>query len=142
MKKFFLITLIFFISLQAQAFEELVLSADEKISDIKIEDNSILNIYPLTTILNEKNILFLVPQKTGNTSFSLLKEGKKYNFDVKITESDTDVAEQGGFEILPLDNHPIILDCDIDIPPIIKKNETINIDGAEIEVDSISEEDK
>ena len=52
MKKIILTTLIFLTALQAQAFEDVVLATDGKVSNLKIEDNSIINIYPLATIQN------------------------------------------------------------------------------------------
>ncbi len=140
MKKIILTTLIFLTALQAQAFEDFILSTDGKVSNIKIEDPSVVNINPLTTILNEKNTLFIIPQKTGETSFSLQKEGEVFSFNIKIDENETLINEIEGFELISLDTHPVILDCEIDAPPVYKEKETINIDGAIIEVDSINEE--
>lgn len=139
MRKFIIISLIFLTSLQTYAFEELVLSTDGKINNIKIENNSILNIELLRTINNEKNILFIIPNKTGKTSFSLSKNNKIFNFNVNIDENNTEITEIEGFEIVSLDTHPTILDYEIDKPPVFKKKETINIDGAIIELDSDSE---
>lgn len=140
MKKIFLISLISCFSLQTYAFEDLVLTTDGKINNIKIENNSILDIQPLTTILNEKNTLFIIPKNIGETSFTLSKNEESFVFNIKIEKENTIINNIDGFEIVSLDTHPIILDCDIDMPPIIKKRETINIDGAEIELDSINEE--
>ena len=57
MKKYFAILLIFLSNLQAFAFEEIIVSTDAKLTDIKIKDNSIVNVYPLVTILNEKKYI-------------------------------------------------------------------------------------
>lgn len=140
MKKIILIFLIFLTALQAQAFEDFVLSTDGKISNIKIEDNSIVNINPLTTILNEKNTLFIIPQKLGETSFSLQKNNETFKFSIKIDEEKTTISEIDGFEIVSLDTHPIILDCEIDAPPVFRQKDTINIDGAIIDINTINEE--
>lgn len=140
MKKIILTTLIFLTSLQAQAFEDFVLSTGTKISNIKIKDTSVININPLTTILNEKNTLFIIPQKIGETSFSLQKDGKIFNFNIVVKDNETIISENNEFEIVSLDTHPQILDCEIDTPPVLKKKETINIDGAIIEVEPNSEE--
>ena len=140
MKKIILTTLIFITSLQAQAFEDFVLSTDTKISNITIKDTSVININPLPTILNEKNTLFIIPQKIGETSFSLQKDGKIFNFNVVVKDNETIISENDEFEIVSLDTHPQILDCEIDTPPVLKKKETINIDGAIIEVEPNSEE--
>ena len=140
MKKIILTTLIFLTSLQAQAFEDFILSTDSKISNIKIKDTSVININPLTTILNEKNILFITPIKIGETSFSLQKEDKIFNFNVVVKDKETIISKNDEFEIVSLDTHPQILDCEIDLPPVLKKKETINIDGAIIEIEPNSEE--
>ena len=69
MKKFlFLLCLII---LPAQAFEDCVISTDGKLSDISIEHNDIIDVYPIFTIMNEK-ILFLFirlkPVRQGSAS--------------------------------------------------------------------------
>lgn len=142
MKKLIIIFLIFLTSLQAQAFEDIILSTDGKISNIKIENASIININPLTTIQNERNTLFITPVKTGETNFSLKKMNKIYNFNVNVEENKTIISENETFEIIPLDTHPSILDYQVDLPPVLRKKETINIDGAVIEVDQNDEEAK
>lgn len=140
MNKFLTTIFIFCFSLQAQAFEDFILSTDGKISNIKIEDTSIININPLTTIQNERNTLFIIPQKIGETSFSLQKEGDFFKFNIKIDENETMISDIEGFEVVSLDTHPVILDYEIDTPPVLKKKETINIDGAIIEIDTANEE--
>ena len=140
MNKFLTTIFILCFSLQAQAFEDFILSTDGKISNIKIENSSIVNINPLTTILNEKNTLFIIPQKLGETSFSLQKNNETFKFSIKIDEEETTISEIDGFEIVSLDSHPVILDCEIDAPPEFKPKETINIDGAIIDVDTLNEE--
>lgn len=137
MKKIILTTLIFLTALQAQAFEDVVLATDGKVSNLKIEDNSIINVYPLATIQNEKNILFIIPIKNGKTMFSLMKnETDKFEFEVDVKEDETIISERVGFEAISLDEPPEILDYEIDLPPVIKVKKTINIDGANIEIDS------
>ena len=139
MNKFLTTIFILCFSLQAQALEDFIMSTDSKISDIKIKDTSVININPLTTILNEKNTLFITPIKIGETSFSLQKNNKIFNFNVVVKDNETIISENDEFEIVSLDTHPQILDCEIDTPPVLKKKETINIDGAIIEVEPNSE---
>ena len=135
MKKIIMILLIFFSALQANAFEDLILSSNEKMTDIKIENNQIINIHYLTTILNEKDTIFINPINIGETSFSLIKANEKYTFNIKVDEDETFINNIEGFEIVSLDTPPQILDFEIDPPPVLNKaKETINIDGATIEV--------
>lgn len=137
MKKIIMILLIFFSALQANAFEDLILSSNEKMTDIKIENNQIINIHYLTTILNEKDTIFINPINIGETSFSLIKANEKYTFNIKVDEDETFINNIEGFEIVSLDTPPQILDFEIDPPPVLKKEkETINIDGATIEIDN------
>lgn len=108
--------------LQAQAFEECIVTSDGRLTDIKIEDNTVINVYPLITIMNDRNTLFVKPLKAGTTSFSVLKNGKNiYKFDVQITDDKTIVSEVKGFVINTLDLPPNIFDFKLDPPPIIKK---------------------
>lgn len=141
MKKIILIFLIFFFTLQAQAFEDVILSAEEKISNIKIEEDSIINVNHLTTIQNKKNILFILPKREGKTKLFLTKKNKQYVFEIEVKKRKTYVEKKEDFEIVSLDTPPSFFDYQIDIPPIISKKETINIDGATIEINSERGED-
>ena len=63
MKKLIFTLLIFFIGLQVQAFEDCLIISKTKLTDIKIENNQMIDVYPLVTIMNEKNVFFLRFQK-------------------------------------------------------------------------------
>lgn len=127
MKKFFLIALIFFTSLQAQAFEECIITTNGKLTDIKIEDNTVINVYPLITVMNDKNTLFVKPLKVGETDFSVLKNGKHFqNFKVKVSEEKTVISEAKGYIVLSLDVPPNVFNFVLDKPPIIKKDNKEN----------------
>ena len=122
MIKFFLILLIFVIPLQTKAFEECIISTNGKLTDIKIENNKVVDVFPLITIMNNKNTLFIKPIQEGETSFSVLKNGKhSYSFDVKITKDKTEVNEVKGFKILTLDYPPNNKNFELDLPPKPKK---------------------
>lgn len=124
MKKIFLTALIMFNILQTQAFEECIVTSDGRLTDIKIEDNTVINVHPLITIMNDRNTLFVKPLKVGTTSFSVLKNGKNIcKFDVQITEDKTVVSEAKGFVINTLDLPPSVFDFKLDLPPILKKKE-------------------
>lgn len=115
-----------FLSLQAHAFEECVITTKGKLTDIKIENNQIINVYPLITIMNNKNTLFVKPLKEGETNFSVLKNGKKiYNFNVKITENRTQIDDVEGFIIQTLDLPPNLFNFKLDEPPLLKKRNNI-----------------
>jgi len=118
MKKLSLIILIFFLQLQAYALEDCIIMTQGKLTDIKIEDNTLLNVYPLITIMNDKNTLMVSPLKEGKTSFSVLKNNKeRFIFEVEITKNETFIKEVKGFEILTIDE----LETDkleLDEPPI------------------------
>ena len=146
MKKSFLtIALILVSTLQTQAFEEYILSTEGRLSKINVENEEILKIQPIITIDNSKNTLFITPLKEGETKFSVVKNSlEKITFDVKIDEKKANFSQVEGFYIVAFDAPPVILDCNLDEPPMIKpeiKSDCINIDGAVINKNSITNEE-
>ncbi len=102
----------------AQAFEDCVISTDGKLSDISIENNDIIDIYPLITVMNEKNTLIVHPLKEGKTRFCILKNGKRtVMFNVEVTPEKTVIDNIDGFEILQIDEPPENYEYELDIPP-------------------------
>lgn len=108
MIKKLLYTFMFFtIILQANAFEDSIITTNGKLSNIKIEDNTIIEIYPLITIMNEKNTIIVQPLKEGFTTFTVMKNGKQeYKFEVNVNKKNTQISNNEGFEILSLDIPP------------------------------------
>ena len=122
MKKFLFLLCI--IILPAQAFEDCVIITDGKLSDISIEKNDIVDVYPLFTIMNEKNTLFVHPLKTGMTRLCVLKNGKdKVMFNIEVTEDKTNISEAKGFEIYAIDQPPEseVYNFELDLPPEVKQ---------------------
>ena len=120
MFRWFLAFLITCLSLQVHAFEDCIITNNGKLTDISIEDNSIVNVYPLVTVMNEKNTLIISPLKTGKTRFCVLKNNKDIvMFNIEVTEDKTIIDEVNGFEILTLDIPEE--DFSIDLPPGIKE---------------------
>lgn len=112
----FIIFFMMHMALPAFALEDRILSTEGKLTDIKIEDNKIIDVCPLVTIMNDKNTLIVHPLKTGNTRFCVLKNDKDIvMFNVKVTEEETIVDELEGFEIFSLDLPPE--DFELDTPP-------------------------
>ena len=108
MKKLLLILCISI--LPAQGFQDCVISNDGKLSDIRIEQNDIIDVYPIFTILNEKNMLYLHPLKEGETKFCVLKNGKDIvTFNVNVTQNNTIIDFVEGFEIFSVDTPPVEL---------------------------------
>jgi hypothetical protein len=98
------------------AYEDVIVTTDGKLTDISIENNSILDVYPLITIMNDKNTLFFHPLKTGTTSVCVLKnEKEKILFNVEISENITKITDTKGFDILSLDAPPEVFE--LDLPP-------------------------
>ena len=77
MIKKIIISLIFFTTLQANAFEDYIISTNGKLSNILIENNEIVDICPIITIANDKNILMVHPLKEGITCFTVVKNNKE-----------------------------------------------------------------
>ena len=120
--KYFSFFIFFFMSFtSAFALEDCVIFSDGKLTDISIEDNTVIDVYPLITIMNEKNTLIVHPLKLGKTRFCILKNGKeKVMFNVLVEEDRTLIDEVEGFSILQIDEPPNIneYDIELDLPPI------------------------
>lgn len=102
------------------AFEDGFITTNKKLSDIKIEDNTIIDVFPLYTIMNEKNSLIVHPLKEGNTRFSVLKGGKDIVlFNVSVSEDETKISEADGFDVFQIDCPPNYYEYLLDEPPII-----------------------
>lgn len=123
MKKFLL--LLSLIILPAQAFQDCVITTDGKLSDISIEHNDIIDVYPMFTIMNEKNTLFVQPLKEGNTRLCVLKNNKNIvMFDVEVKPNETIISDEEGFEILSIDTPPEMAndeDFELDSPPTLEE---------------------
>lgn len=123
MIKKFLLTFLFVITvLSAQAYEDCAVMTDGKLTDINIEDNTIVDVYPLVTVANEKNTLIVHPLKQGRTRFCLLKNNKHLAlFEVFVGELETKVNAPEGFEVLAIDPPTDDFEFILDEPPVIEK---------------------
>ena len=126
MKRIFLLIIyIFSFNLSSLAFEDCVIMSNGKLTDISIENNKIIDVFPLITIMNKKNTLIVHPLSVGKTRFCVLKnEKEKVMFNVTVEEDKTFIEEVEGFDILPIDEPPksyeFYYDLDLDLPPIGK----------------------
>lgn len=111
------IPLIFLLSTSTVfAFQDCIIESDGKLTDISIENNTIVDVYPIFTVMNERNTLYVHPLKEGQTRICVLKNGKqKVMFNVQITENETKIDDVDGFDVLTIDEPPE--EIDIDEPP-------------------------
>lgn len=111
------IPLIFLLSTSTVfAFQDCIIESDGKLTDISIENNTIVDVYPIFTVMNERNTLYIHPLKEGQTRICVLKNGKqKVMFNVQITENETTIDDIEGFDILTIDEPPE--EIDIEEPP-------------------------
>ena len=126
-KRFLKYVVLFFIAclpISCFAFEDYMISTNGKLTNITIQDNTVVDIYPLITVLNKKNTLIIHPLKEGETIFSVVKnEKKKYEFYVRTSQDKTFVTPMEGFEVLAIDIPPIETEEDneeeekLDLPP-------------------------
>ena len=119
MKKWLNILLIvYFTTLPSFAYEDYLIINNEKLTDIKIEDNSIIDVYPMVTIANDKNILIVRPLRVGKTKFCALKNNKDVIlFNVDVKEDETIIDNVNGFDILSIDKPNNYSGIQIDLPP-------------------------
>ena len=128
MKKYIILLALSMLSLPTFAFEDYIITTDGKLTDIKIQHNDIINVYPLITVDNEKNTLVIEPLKVGETKFTVLKNNKdNYLFNVNVTEDKTTVEVVEGFGILAIDAPPNLYEeyFDLDEPPEPKSTSDI-----------------
>ena len=123
------------LSIPAFAYEDCIISTNGKLTDIKIQHNDVIDVFPLITVMNEKNTLIVHPLKNGKTKFSVQKnEKEKVIFEVEISPEKTTINEVAGFDIFTIDCPPYddgeMFELDeppaglnIDKPPVIKKVE-------------------
>ena len=122
MLKLIKILLIFFLSaipISAFAYQECIITTDKKLSDIKIEHNDVIDVFPLVTIMNDKNTLVVHPLKEGASKFIVTKGGKEqFVFNVTITRFETKIDEVDGFDIFQIDTPPQNYEYELDTPPV------------------------
>lgn len=117
-KKFIPILLILLSTLSAQAFEDCIIMNSGKLTDINIEDNTVIDVFPLVTIMNEKNTLIVHPLKPGKTRFCALKNGKNLVlFEVEATEVETRINAPDGFQVYTVDPPNDEFEFELDEPP-------------------------
>ena len=130
MKKYLLAALGLMLTVPAYSFEDSIISTNGKLNDIKIQYNDIIDVYPLITIMNDKNTLIVHPLKQGVTKFSVVKnEQDKYVFNVEINDEGTYIEPVEGFDILSVDKPPDTYGYlfDLDMPPGVNKMNKANI---------------
>ena len=104
---------------QVFAYEDYVITNDSKLTDIKIENHDIIDVFPLYTVMNEKNTLIVHPLKEGCSRFTVLKNGKKIVvFSVKVEQDKTTIEDVEGFDIFAIDYPPEIYEYELDEPPV------------------------
>jgi hypothetical protein len=121
LKQLFAITLILGTNLCANAYEDCLIVGNGKLTNIKIEDNTIVDVCPLVTVMNDKNTLVVHPLKEGETKFCVLQDDKNIiMFNIKITENITKIEEVEGFSILTVDEPPLADDDEYELvePPM------------------------
>ena len=118
-KNFLAIFFIFITMLSVQAYEDCIIGADGKLTNIQIKDNTMVDVCPVVTIMNEKNMLMVHPLKTGETTVCVLKDDKDIiSFNIRINEDETIIEEVEGLEILTLDEPAEAFE--LDEPPMLK----------------------
>ena len=113
-KLLFLFLLMF--TLPAYSYEECIVSSNSKLTNIKIEYNDIINVYPLITLANDKNILMVEPLKEGSTRFKVTKNKNDESiFTVEVNADSTIIKGDEDFEIITLDVPPEIYEYAFEI---------------------------
>ena len=118
-KQIFSTIIILITTLNVQAFEDCIIINNGKITDINIEDNTVIDVFPLITVMNEKDTLIVHPLKSGKTRFCALKNNKNLVlFDAEVTDCETKITAPEGFEVLSLDAPDNEFEFELDKPPL------------------------
>ena len=113
-----LLMLALFTIQSSYAFEDYIAVTDAKLTDINVEDNTVVDVFPLVTIDNSKNTLIIHPLREGKTRFCVLKDNKNLAlFNVTVNEHMTIVNAPAGFELLSVDPPVNNNDFTLDTPP-------------------------
>ena len=124
MKKLLTALIFIFSASYACAYETCLITSDSKLTDISIENNEIIDVCPIFTIMNEKNTLLVRPLKEGETRFCVLKNNKdKVMFSVKVEADKTTINDVEGFDVLGIDEPPQEYEYELDEPPELQTNE-------------------
>ena len=109
-------------TLSVQAFEDCIITNNGKLTDISIEDNTIVDVYPLITVMNDKNTLIVHPLKTGKTRFCVLRNNKNISmFSIEVDEFNTRIKAPEGFEVLTIDPPTDEFEFKLDAPPTLTR---------------------
>ncbi len=134
-KKCLLTALSIILTYPVFAYEDCIITTNGKLTDIKIQYNDIIDVYPLVTLMNDKNTLIVHPLKEGCTKFSIVKNDKeKIIFDVEVKDEGTVISQTEGFDVLAIDCPPNAYEYlfDLDEPPGVNITEGANITKEEI----------
>ena len=100
--------------------QDYLMTTTKTVTISSVSNPQILSLNPFFTIFNEKNVLLLHPQKVGKTLMTIFLDNGSTTFEVTVKpKSEMPFANliKGDFEILLLDEPPVIDELDIDAPP-------------------------
>lgn len=106
--------------------QDYLITTEKTVGIASVAHPEILSLAPFFTIFNEKNVILLHPRKVGRTSFTIFSGNKGTTFDVTVKpKAAVPFANliKGDFEIMLLDEPPVIEELDIDAPPSNIKEE-------------------
>ena len=137
MKNYFKIFFLFMLlCMPVYAFEDCIISTNGKLTDIKIQHNDVIDVFPMITVMDDKNTLVVHPLKEGTSKFTVMKNNKdKFLFSVTVNDEGTYINPVDSFEIFTVDCPPGAYEYyfDLDEPP--SAEETKNPDNETFELD-------
>lgn len=99
------------------AYEDLIISNTNTITQIKNRTPDIINIEPIYTIMNERNTVLINVLTEGIADFSLeLETGKVANFELSASKNKTEIKKSAkDFNIFVVDDY--VESVELDLPP-------------------------
>ena len=124
MKKFLILTAFIIFSLQAQAYDDYIMTSDKPVKSVKSSDESVVKIRPVFTIDNNEQTIIITPQKKGKAEITVNLVDKDVTVIVEITQEQTIFKADNDFTFFPMD----IPDEAIEVlpPPDIRENSSMD----------------
>ena len=124
MKKFLILTAFIIFSLQAQAYDDYIMTSDKPVKSVKSSDESVVKIRPVFTIDNNKQTIIITPQKKGKAEITVNLVDKDVTVIVEITQEQTIFKADNDFAFFTMD----IPDEAIEVlpPPDIRENSSMD----------------
>lgn len=104
--------------------KDYILTTEKTVYAAASANPAVVMVSPFFTIFNEKNVILIHPIKVGKANFTIFLDNSSTVFETTVNPSGTNSPlnyKKGDFEIILLDEPPVVEDFEIEAPPVIKQ---------------------